>query len=289
MNLNLFYALRPKHWIKNLFVLMPLIFSEKLFEFPNNLNSVMAFVLFSMMSSAAYLINDVMDIDFDRMHQKKQLRPIASGKVSKDVAIVFAIILAIVSFFLSFLLHRPLGWILMSYFVMNLIYSKFLKQVVIIDVFTIGLFFITRVLVGSVAIGVELSHWMVFMVFLLALFLGFEKRRQEIMQTKEAAMTQRPVLKQYNLHFLDQMIVILTTSMIVVYMLYTIDERTISLLGTNRLIYTIPFVYYGIFRYFYLVHKEKLGEDPVLILLSDRVLQLNALLWIWVCVISIYF
>lgn len=286
---NLFFALRPKQWIKNLFIFLPLIFGKKLFVFPVNLKAVAAFFLFSLTAGVVYLINDIMDLEKDKLHPLKRLRPIASGKVSIKQAQITACILGILSILFSFMLDIYFGWIVVGYLIFNFIYTKILKNAVIIDVFCIGGFFLLRIITGSVIAKVEMSHWIIFMTVLLALFLGFSKRRQELQMFEEKAISRRFVLTKYNAHFIDQMTAVITSSIVVVYMLYTVDARTVGEFGTNHLIYSIPFVYYGIFRYLYLVHKRGKGGDPTQILLSDGKMRLNLALWIIVCIAVIYF
>lgn len=285
----LFFALRPKQWIKNLFIFLPLIFGKKLFDFPNNFKIIAAFFLFSLTSGVVYLINDIIDLEKDRLHPTKKLRPIASGKVSISQALITACILGILSIIFSFMLDIYFGWVVVAYLIFNLIYSKILKDAVIIDVFCIGAFFLLRIIAGGVVAGVEMSHWIIFLTVLLALFLGFNKRRQELRLLERKAATHRHVLLKYNTYFIDQMIAVITSSIVVVYMLYTVDARTVGEFGTKHLIYSIPFVYYGIFRYLYLIHKLGKSGDPMRILLSDGKMQFNLALWIIVCIAVIYF
>ncbi len=286
---NLFLSLRPKQWIKNLFIFLPLIFGKKLFVYPLNLEAAAAFFLFSLMASASYLINDIIDLAKDKLHPAKSSRPIASGKLGIKEAGISAFVLSVLSIVLSFTLDIYFGWVVLAYFVFNLIYSKILKEAVIIDVFCIGGFFLLRIIGGSVIAKVELSHWIIFMVVLLALFLGFNKRRRELRTLERKADEHRPVLTKYSPYFIDQMIAVITSSIVVVYMLYTVDARTVSVFGTKHLIYTIPFVYYGIFRYLYLVHKHGEGGDPTESLLTDKKMLLNMALWIITCIWVIYF
>lgn len=285
----LFYSLRPKQWIKNLFIFMPLVFGRKLFTFPTNLKTLIAFFLFSMAAGTVYLINDIMDVEKDKLHPIKRLRPIPSGKVSIKEALSATLILGALSIALSFMLNIYFGWVVVSYFIFNLLYTKILKEAVIIDVFCIGGFFILRIIAGSVVAGIELSHWIILMTVLLALFLGFMKRRQELNLLERKAVSHRHVLTRYNAYFIDQMIAIITSSIVVVYMLYTIDVRTVRVVGSMHLIYSIPFVYYGIFRYLYLIHKAHECRDTAHILLSDKKSQLNLALWLIVCIGVIYF
>jgi len=282
-------SLRPKHWIKNLFIFLPLIFGSKLFIFPDNLRAVIAFFIFSLIASATYLINDVIDYAKDKIHPTKQLRPLASGKISKAKVIGTACILAVPSFVAAFMLDVDFGWIVTIYFLLNIIYAKILKEAVIIDIFCIAVFFLLRVIAGCAIADTEISHWIIAMTMLLALFLGFNKRRGELITLKDKAGDHRIVLTKYNTYFIDQMIGVITSSIVIVYMLYTIDTRTVREFGSNHLMYSIPFVYYGIFRYLYLVHKVNSDGEPTRILFSDRNMRLNLALWIIACISVIYF
>ena len=285
----LFLILRPRHWIKNLFIFTPLIFGKKLFSPPSTLKAITAYCLFSLLSSSVYLINDLIDIEQDRLHQIKRLRPIPSGKVSKKQAQITAAILGLVSIALSFMLDIYFGWIAVIYFVFNLLYSKIFKKVVVIDVFCLAMFFLLRVIAGTVITKAKFSYWMILIVTLLSLFLGFNKRRQELRLLGIKSYAHRHVLSKYSLYYIDWMISVTTFLIAVIYMLYTVDTRTVAAFGTRDLFYSIPFVYYGIFRYLYLIHKVNRFGDPTDILLSDRMLQLNIILWISVCVYVIYF
>ena len=289
MLVALIYSLRPKHWIKNLFIFMPLVFGQKLLNQQALFAAAITFILFSLAASSVYLFNDILDSEKDRLHRVKKLRPIASGKISKHQALIAALFLGIFVLVFSSFFNARLGIILLTYLLMNVIYSKWLKEMVILDVFTISFFFFLRISAGTVVAEVAYSHWMIFMVVLLALFLGFNKRRQELLTAEKEAGAQRAVLSKYSLYFIDQMISVLTSSIVVVYLLYTIDERTVREFGTNHLMYTIPFVYYGIFRYLYLIHKRRQAEDPVVVVTSDRMMQVNLLLWMAVSIGVIYF
>lgn len=286
---HLFYSLRPKQWIKNLFLLLPLVFGKKLFVFPANLRSLIAFLLFSAAASTVYLINDIIDVDKDRSHPTKRLRPIASGKVSIRHARITAFIISTLSVALSFMLDICFGWVVVAYLIFNLVYSLILKNAVIIDVFCIGGFFLLRIIAGSVVLKVELSHWIIILTALLALFLGFNKRRQEVRWLERKAASHRQVLGRYSAYFIDQMIAVITSSIVVVYMLYTVDGRTVKEFGTKHLLYSVPFVYYGIFRYLYLIHRFKKDGDPTRILFSDGKMRLNIALWLITCIMVIYF
>jgi len=283
------YALRPQQWVKNLILFLPLIFDRKLLVFPENFNTVLAFILFSAAASSVYLVNDVIDAAKDKFHPTKRLRPIASGKLEKKRAFIFAIFLGSISLLLSFYLSMIFGALVLAYLAFNLLYSKLLKSIVIIDVFCLVAFFLIRILAGGVVAQVALSHWIIAMTALLALFLGFNKRRQELQMLQHHADSHRHVLRQYNAYFIDQMVAVITSSLVMAYLLYTVDSRTVSKIGSQNLLLTVPFVYYGIFRYLYLVHKVRRDGDPTRMLLNDRMMQLDVFLWIVVCLAVIYF
>jgi len=282
------FSLRPKHWVKNLFIFLPLIFGRKLLLLPDIINATEVFMLFSLASGAVYLLNDIIDIKTDQLHPVKRLRPIASGKVKLKTAKIFAVILAAVSIIFAFFLNANFGWVIIFYFALNFIYSKYLKKEVIIDVFCISVFFILRILSGCIVAAVTMSHWIIIMITLLALFLGFNKRRQELKILEHKAALHRQVLAKYDTYFIDQMIAVITSSLVIAYTLYTVDARTVKEFGSAHLLYSIPFVYYGIFRYLYLIHKLHTDGDPVRILFSDNKLKINLLLWIAVCIAVIY-
>ena len=285
----LFFALRSKQWIKNFFIFLPLVFGKKLLAYPIDLKVIAAFFLFSIASSVVYLINDIIDIEKDKLHPTKRLRPIASGKLMVREAWTAAVILGAIAITCSFLLDIYFGMIVVVYLAFNFLYSKILKNAVIIDVFCIGAFFLLRIIAGSIVAKVQMSHWIIFMTVLLALFLGFNKRRQELSVLGKEAIYHRRILTQYSVYFINQMVLVITSSTVVCYMLYTVDPETVKRFGNSHLIYSIPFVYYGIFRYLYLIHKLKKEGDPTRILIADKKMQLNLVLWLIVCILVVYF
>jgi 4-hydroxybenzoate polyprenyltransferase len=282
-------SLRPGQWVKNLFIFLPLVFGKKLFVYPENLEVLAAFCLFSLVSSTAYIFNDLIDLGHDKLHSLKRHRPIASGRVSAREAVMLASFLGGAALLLSFRLNSCFGCLVLVYFALNIIYSKILKKLVIIDVFCIAVFFLLRILAGSIISGAIPSCWIIFMTGLLALFLGFSKRRQELNLHEQNPASTRSVLDKYNTYFIDQMISVVTSSVVITYMLYAVNSRTVKAFGSEHLIYGVPFVYYGIFRYLYIIHKQNKGSDPTGIVLSDLPLQLNLLLWLSVCIGVIYF
>jgi 4-hydroxybenzoate polyprenyltransferase len=285
----LFFSLRPKHWVKNFLIFLPLIFGKKLFFFAAALQVAAAFFIFSLASGVVYLINDIVDVKNDQLHPTKRLRPIASGKLNLKGAKIAAAVLAAASAIASFWLDINFGWVIIFYLVLNSLYSKGLKDEVIIDVFCLSVFFLLRILAGCIAAEVTISHWIIIMIVLLALFLGFNKRRQELKTLEHKAVLHRQVLAKYNAYFIDQMIAVITPSLVIAYTLYTVDARTVKEFGTHKLLYSIPFVYYGLFRYLYLIHKLKKEGDPTYIVFLDKKLQLDVLLWLIVCITIIYF
>ena len=284
----LLFSLRPKQWIKNLFIFPPLIFGKKLLVFPANLKTVIAFCLFSLAAGVAYVINDIIDIEKDRFIPTKRLRPIASGKISIRQAAITAFILGALSIVLSFMLDISFGCVIIVYLLFNFLYSKVLKNIVIIDVFCIGGFFLLRIISGGITAEVVLSYWIIILTVLLALFLGFNKRRQELGLLKRKAIRHRQALKGYTIRFIDRITVVITLLIAISYMLYVVDARTVREFGTKNLIFSIPFAYYGIFRYLYLIHTVKRDGDPTRILLSDKMMQWDLGLWIVVCMGVIY-
>lgn len=286
---QLFLSLRPKQWIKNAFIFIPLVFGKKLFYYPVNLKAVLAFLLFSLAAGVVYLINDIVDLEKDKLHPIKSKRPIASGEVGVKQAYLMIVVLGILTILLSFILNFYFGWIIIFYFIFNVLYTKLLKEAVILDVFSIAGFFFLRVLAGSVVSEIEMSHWLIFMVIFLSLFIGFSKRSQELRLLKKSAVAHRGVLARYELSFLTQMITIIAAAIVVTYMLYTVDHRTVMQFGTTNLIFSTPFVCYGIFRYLYLSNTVDETGDPTQILLSDWKMQLNLVFWVLVCVGVIYF
>jgi len=271
---------RVKQWVKNGFIVLPLIFSGQFVNPSLWLVSFKAILGFSFIASMVYIVNDLIDRQTDILHPAKSKRPIASGKISPRLAIVCAFLSFILGcFFLRTL--GPLVWMtVVSYVFLQIIYNIFTRKWVILDVLTVALGFLVRVWVGALAIGVLPSMWLQLCVFALALFLGFTKRRYELVVLDTSASRHRFALSEYTVHFLDQMIMICSTLSIVFYGLYTISAEVTQRLGHSGLLYSVGFVIYGMFRYLYLVHVKKLGDDPGDILLRDGPLLLNIAVWL---------
>jgi len=288
MLLEIIKSMRPNHWIKNLFIFAPLIFSQNIFNFPLLFKNILAFIIFCLLSGSLYIFNDIKDMEEDKLHPVKSKRPIASGKLKRHAAINSFIIISIVGFALASLLKKYFIIILFIYFILQLFYSFYLKHVVILDIFVIATGFLIRVVAGALAIQVYISSWLLICTGLLALFLAINKRRYELLFLKDDAQTHRPVLKEYNPYLLDQMTAAVTASTIIAYCLYTISEETVTKFGTKNLMFTIPFVLYGIFRYLYLIHHKGEGGSPERLIIRDKPLLLDILLWILVAIIVLY-
>lgn len=278
-----FVLLRPRQWIKNLFIFAALVFSRNIDKPPYVIAAIYAFLCFCLASSAVYVFNDLLDIEKDRLHPKKKKRPLASGAISRREArmlIMLALPAAVVS---SFMLSGRFGLIITAYLLNNLLYTLYIKHIVILDVMSIALGFILRVAGGAVAIDVLISPWLLLCTFLLALFLGFSKRRNELLVLQEDAQSHRRILEHYSPEFIDSMLSIVTASTLISYSMYTFfaSEDKYSMV-------TILFVLYGIFRYQYIIYNKKLGESPEEIVLTDRPLLVNILLWVLVNIVLLY-
>jgi 4-hydroxybenzoate polyprenyltransferase len=259
---SLWVEMRPQQWVKNLFVLTPLLFSRNLFAPATVGQAVASFLLFCLVSSSVYLLNDIQDRSQDRLHPTKRLRPLAAGELNLGMALGAMVTFLLLALTGGMLLSQTLALVLLSYWLMNLLYSTWLKSQVLLDMFVLASGFVLRVVGGAVAISVEISHWLLLCTLLLALFLGFSKRRHELVRLGQGAAAHRQVLGEYNPHFLDMMIGIVTASTVMSYALYTVSEDTVQRFHTRGLLLTLPFVLYGIFRYLYLVYQNNQRVDP---------------------------
>ena len=284
----LLISLRPGQWTKNLFVLAGLLFGRRLFDPDSAALAVAAFVIFCALSSAVYLFNDVIDREADRVHPLKSTRPIASGAVSPRVALITAVILCVVGVVAALLLRPLLGLVAGAYLLLLIVYSVFLKHLVIVDVLTIAAGFVLRAVAGAVAVTVPISQWLLVCTTLLALFLALSKRRHELTLLAGGAIEHRRILQEYSPYLLDQMVGVVTASTLVAYAIYATSTETAERLGTDRLGLTIPFVLYGIFRYLYLVHQKRGGGSPAELLLADRPLLICVALWAASVVLMLY-
>jgi len=292
----IFISARPQQWLKNALVFAAVIFSGRFLNPEALLASAITFVAFCFLASAIYLLNDIVDREGDRLHPSKRTRPIASGALPVGIAVIASVIFAAIGLSLGLFVESSFEsasvWvfcILAIYAAMQIVYTFWFKHVVIIDVMFLSAGFVLRVLIGGVAIGAALSPWAIICTILLALFLGFGKRRHEILLLEDGAASHRRSLREYSPYFLDQMIGVTTASTVVAYALYTMDERVITKLGTDKLFITLPFVIYGIFRYLYLVHQKEKGGDPAKVLFGDMPIVIDGALWFITILILLYF
>lgn len=280
-------TMRPRQWPKNIFLFAALVFDKQLLILNAFLRTAAGFVLFCLISSAVYIFNDIADIEADREHPEKKNRPIPSGKLPIGIAWVACILLLIVSLTLGYWLSPDFALVLTAYFLLNLVYSKWLKHIPIVDVLVLAACFVLRVGAGVTVIHVErFSPWLYVVMTLLALYLGFGKRRAEIALLSDDAVAHRKVLEGYTIPLLDQYILIVSGTTIVAYSLYTFSA--VNLPANHSMMLTVPFVLYAIFRYLYLVQVKHAGGEPEEILLSDRPLQIALLLWALVVIAVFY-
>lgn len=271
---------RPVQWLKNLIILAALVFAGVADSLPRVELALITLAIFCLLSSAVYTLNDLIDRNRDREHPLKKERPIASGKISMVTASVMIVLLLAAGLTGASLISRNLLIVSLIFVLFNALYSLFLKNIVILDVMSIALSFVIRAYAGAIAIDAPASKWLMINTLFLALFLGFGKRRHELVLLEEKAGSHREILERYSPYLLDQLIGIVTASVVVMYMLYSFSAEVSQKLGTENLFLTIPFVVYGIFRYLYLIHKEEKGGSPTKVLIGDMPILINVILWI---------
>ena len=280
-------SLRPRQWVKNLFVFGGLIFAQRLFT-PSVWPALAAFAIFCGLSGAMYLLNDVADREKDRLHPDKRLRPVAAGRLRPGAAVATAAVLIPLGLGLGVWLSPRFALAGLAYVVLLGAYSAWLKHIVIVDVLVVAIGFVLRAVAGALAIDVAISGWLLICTILLALFLALGKRRHEVLALEGNAARHRPILAEYSAGLLDQMIAVVTASTVTAYALYTMSPETVAKFHTQLLPATLPFVLYGIFRYLYLLYHRRLGGNPSEIVLRDRALLINTCLWLLMIVVIIY-
>jgi len=289
MLLNYLKLTRVPQWIKNFFVFVPLLFSLHLFDKTYFFTVLEAFITFCLASSLIYVINDLIDIEADRAHPSKKNRPLASGKISKFNAfvVIAVLIFLIVILLLSF--NQKFIYVVIGFIILNLLYSFWFKHIVILDIFSIAAGFTIRVLAGAIVISVPVSSWLVLTTIFISLFLGVMKRYSELLILQEGdGSSSRKVLSQYSLNFANQMATVAAAGVIICYALYTVSERTVSVFQTENLIYTTPFVVYGIFRYMYLEYISNKGDNTTRIVLTDIQLIVTVVAYTLTTILIIY-
>ena len=279
---NLWRLLRPHHWVKNAFVFSGILFANAWRQPGTFVKVILAAVAFSLIASGVYASNDLSDREEDRNHPKKKHRPVASGAISGVSAMVIAVLLWSAGVAVGYSVSLRVMVVLLVYLVINGAYSLGLKNVVLLDVFIIASGFMLRILAGTVGVGIPPSQWLFLCGLMITLFLGFTKRRAELYTATDKGSDQRKVLEHYTPVLLDKMIVITATGVILTYSLYTMSPVTIQVHHTEALIYTVPFVMYGIFRYIFLLHHRATGADPTLEVFRDPHILFSILGWLFV-------
>lgn len=270
--------MRPKQWAKNVFIFVPLLFDKKLLQVDPLLNSIAAALLFCLVSSAVYLMNDLGDIERDKLHPIKRNRPLASGQLPKRLAFAVAAAIPVICLPLAWLLSPIFALIVLIYFLQNIAYTFWLKHVVILDVMTIAAGYVLRVAAGTVVIDAErFSPWLYTFTTFLALFVAVSKRRNELMVLQGNANEHRAILQEYTPRFVDEMNSMIAASAIMSYSLYTFSAPNLP--ENHMMMLTIPFVIYGVFRYLYLVHVKEMGGEPEEIFLKDIPLLIDGMLY----------
>lgn len=281
-------SLRPAQWTKNLILFAGLIFGGRLFDPVAVKASVLGFLVFCVMSGVVYLVNDVRDIEADRQHPTKSLRPIAAGTISPTAALATAVVLLTAGLITAWYLAPAFGMVALAYVSLLTVYSIALKHLVILDVLAIAGGFVLRAVGGAVVIGVAISHWLLVITLLGALFLALGKRRGEITTLADGGTGHRPILAHYSTELLDQLIAIVASATLLAYAFYTISPETVAKFGTDNLLFTLPFPLYGVFRYLYLIHKHDGGANPSETLISDRPILTCVALWACAVAFVIY-
>lgn len=288
MLVPLIKTMRPKQWSKNVFVLAALIFDGKLFVAPFLVKSLLAFALFCAISSAVYLVNDLVDMEKDRQHPAKRERPLAAGELSPIVALVAAILLVVVSLPIAYSLDRGFAAVAAAYLVMMTVYSFWLKNIVLVDVLAVAAGFVLRVMAGVLLVNTaRFSPWLYLCMVFLALFIAISKRRHELVLLDKQANAHRSIFDEYNLPLLDEMTRLVTACAAMAYSLYTFSAPNLP--QNHAMMLTVPFVLYGLFRYMYLVHVKNQGGEPEELVLKDRPLLLTVGLWGVMVVAILYF
>ena len=289
---NIVILLRPQQWLKNGFIFIPLFFDHKLTDWYCLCSAILAFFAYSFAASAIYCLNDLIDVEADRKHPKKCKRPIAAGVISKVQALLLVAICLGVAFAIAYMLESNAQWKVMGilgvYIIMNIAYCLKLKQMAIVDVFIIAVGFVLRIFVGGFATGVVLSQWIVLMTFLLALFLAFAKRRDDVVIYEDTGVLARKNVNRYNLPFMNQVIGVVSSITMVCYIMYTVDPEVIARMGSRYVYLTSVFVLAGIIRYLQLTIVDVKSGSPTKVLMKDRFVQCSIIGWIISFVLIIY-
>ena len=292
MNINhIIKVARPTHWLKNIFVILPVFFGGAILNTTQAISAALTFMSFSLAASAIYCLNDIIDVDADRAHNVKRHRPIASGAITIPQAYGMMTISLLASIVLMLLLPEGQAntiTVIITYFLLNVAYCLKLKEYAIIDVCIVASGFVLRILAGGFATGVQLSKWIVLMTFLLTLFLAFAKRRDDVLKMNETGRAPRKNTSRYNLTFINQAITITGTVMLVCYIMYTVSPEIIAQFGTDKLYLTSILVILALLRYLQIAVVDEKSGDPVKVVLSDRATQFILMAWVLSFLVLIY-
>ena len=293
MNFELIKLIRPNQWIKNLFVFLPIFFGGKIFDTQLLLGAILTFFSFSFVASSVYCFNDIIDVEDDRKHPVKCKRPLASGKISISSAYFITLLLLCLSMGILFFIENETFryhtmMVILLYWLMQIGYCTLLKRYAIIDVCTISVGFVLRIFAGGTATGIEVSHWLIMMTFLLTLFLGLAKRRDDVLLMERTGVPARHNTRRYNLTFLNEALTITGTVMLVCYIMYTVDKVDVEQFGTPYIYLTSIFVIVGLLRYMQLALVDEKTGDPTKVLLHDRFTRCVVVGWIASFLIIIY-
>jgi len=288
MLFDLIKLIRPTQWLKNGIIVLALIFAGELTHIGKTEISEIAIIIFCLLSSAVYTFNDLIDKERDRQHPLKKSRPIASGRISIGLALVIIILFAGCGLAGAWFVNLYFFYSALAFLGLNTLYTLWMKDVVILDVMAIAISFVIRAYAGAFAIEVPASTWMLINTLLLAMFLGLGKRRHELVLLEKGADTHRKTLSMYSAQLLDQFIAVITSAIIVIYMLYSFSTEVMTKLETTKLYITIPFVVYGVFRYLYLIYREDRGGSPTHVFISDKPILITVFLWLITASLILY-
>ena len=280
--------MRLHQWIKNLILFAALLFGKKLMV-PELLGkNILAFFLFSLVASGQYVLNDYLDRKEDALHPEKKHRPLASGKINATAALMITAVMLPVALFGSFLLDPMFFFLTAFYLGFNVLYSKYLKHMVILDVMSISIGFVIRAIAGAVVVGVHFSSWLILCTFMLSLFWGFSKRRGELTILEEGAGKHRKILDEYSVSFLDLMLGIVASMTLITYLMYAVSPYAAENMGTDKLVYTVPLVVYAIFRSLYIVYIKNMGHNPTKAILTDMNVLVAGMIWVVLIILMAY-
>jgi len=288
MNSKYIELLRIKHWIKNSFIFIPLFFSGNLFNYLMIYNLLIIVIGFSLICSSVYIINDLFDIEFDKMHPTKRFRPIAAGEVSKRQSNIISATLILAGLIIISSISVNAAFLALIYFFVNLLYSSYLKRIPILDIFIIAIGFVIRIMIGGLSSNILISKWMIILIFLLSLFIAISKRRDDVLQYKKYSKINRDVVKHYNLDFINFCLSSVAGVFLVSYLMFIVQDSTILKFKSNFLFITFIFVLMGVLRLAQISFVYEKSGSPVQIILDDKFIQVTLLFWIFSFLIILY-